>query len=102
MPLVGAVAAPHSHLQLFTRPAENEKYKEDVQKGRNAMIALRAQVERAFRDFQPYLGKCKYYNCRHLIEPQCAILAAVAEGKIAKFRHTLYGQLLHESAQTLY
>ena len=27
MPVVGAVAAPHSHLQLFTRPAENEKYK---------------------------------------------------------------------------
>ena len=50
MPLVGAVAAPHSHLQLFTRPAENEKYKEDVQKGRKAMIALRAQVERAKAD----------------------------------------------------
>ena len=50
MPLVGAVAAPHSHLQLFTRPAENEKYKSDVQKGRNAMFALREQVERANAD----------------------------------------------------
>jgi hypothetical protein len=50
MPLVGAVAAPHSHLQLFTRPAENEKYKADVQKGRQAMIALRGQVERANPD----------------------------------------------------
>ena len=50
MPLVGAVAAPHSHLQLFTRPAENEQYKSDVQKGRNAMIALREQVERANPD----------------------------------------------------
>jgi ribosome biogenesis GTPase len=59
-------------------------------------------LERAFVDFEPYLGKCKYYNCRHLIEPQCAILEAVAEGKITKMRHTLYGQLLHESSQTLY
>ena len=59
-------------------------------------------LERAFVEFAPYLGGCKFYNCRHLIEPQCAILAAVAEGKIARFRHTLYGQLLHESAQTLY
>jgi ribosome biogenesis GTPase len=59
-------------------------------------------LERAFVDFEPYLGKCKYYNCRHLIEPQCAILEAMAEGKIAKMRHTLYGQLLHESSQTLY
>ena len=59
-------------------------------------------LERAFVDFEPYLGQCKFYNCRHLIEPQCAILAAVEAGKIARMRHTLYGQLLHESAQTLY
>jgi ribosome biogenesis GTPase len=59
-------------------------------------------LERAFVEFEPYLGHCKFYNCRHLIEPQCAVLAAVQEGKIAKMRHTLYGQLLHESSQTLY
>jgi ribosome biogenesis GTPase len=59
-------------------------------------------LERAFRDFQPYLGGCRFYNCRHLSEPQCAVLEAVNEGKIAKMRHTLYGQLLHESSQTLY
>ena len=59
-------------------------------------------LERAFVEFKPYLGGCKYYNCRHLAEPQCAILQAVADGKIAKLRHELYGQLLHESAQTLY
>ncbi len=59
-------------------------------------------LERAFVDFAPYLGHCKFYNCRHLIEPQCAVLSAVADGKITKMRHTLYGQLLHESSQTLY
>jgi ribosome biogenesis GTPase len=59
-------------------------------------------LERAFVEFKPYLGGCKYYNCRHLQEPQCAILTALAEGKIARHRHELYGQLLHESAQTLY
>ena len=59
-------------------------------------------LERAFREFGPYLGGCKFYNCRHLIEPSCAVLAAVEAGKITRMRHTLYGQLLHESAQTLY
>ncbi|MBQ5950085.1 ribosome small subunit-dependent GTPase A [Massilia sp. ST3] len=59
-------------------------------------------LERAFVEFTPYLGGCKYYNCRHLAEPQCAVLDAVADGKIAKMRHELYAQLLHESAQTLY
>lgn len=59
-------------------------------------------LERAFKDFSPYLGGCKFYNCRHLSEPQCAVLDAVGQGKIARMRHTLYGQLLHESSQTLY
>jgi ribosome biogenesis GTPase len=59
-------------------------------------------LERAFVEFKPFLGGCKYYNCRHLAEPQCAVLGAVAEGKIAKIRHELYAQLLHESEQTLY
>jgi ribosome biogenesis GTPase len=59
-------------------------------------------LERAFVEFGPYLGGCKYYNCRHLAEPQCAVLQAVADGKIARFRQELYAQLLHESSQTLY
>jgi ribosome biogenesis GTPase len=59
-------------------------------------------LERAFVDFAPYLGGCKYYNCRHLAEPQCAVLQAVGDGKIARLRHELYAQLVHESSQTLY
>ena len=59
-------------------------------------------LERAFREFAPYLGGCKFYNCRHLIEPKCAVLEAVQTGQITRMRHELYAQLLHESAQTLY
>jgi hypothetical protein len=50
MPLVGAVAAPHSHLQLFLRPAENDDYRQKVQKGREAMFVLREQVEQSGAD----------------------------------------------------
>jgi ribosome biogenesis GTPase len=59
-------------------------------------------LERAFVEFAPYLGGCKYYNCHHLAEPQCAVLQAVADGKIARMRQELYAQLVHESSQTLY
>ncbi len=59
-------------------------------------------LERAFVEFAPHLGGCKFYNCRHLAEPQCSILQAVADGKIARMRHELYKQLVHESSQTLY
>jgi len=59
-------------------------------------------LERAFREFAPYLGKCRFYNCHHLTEPDCAVLAAVKTGEIAAMRHQLYVQLLHESSQKLY
>jgi len=59
-------------------------------------------LERAFREFTPYLGHCRFYNCHHLSEPSCAVLAAVASGEIAVMRQTLYAQLLHESSQKLY
>lgn len=59
-------------------------------------------LERAFPEFAPYLGHCKYYNCHHINEPECAILAAVKIEKIARMRHALYLQLLHESSQKLY
>lgn len=58
-------------------------------------------LERAFRDFAPYLGHCKFYNCHHHAEPGCAVLAALAEGKITAHRHELFEQLVHESSQTV-
>lgn len=57
------------------------------------------QLERAFPEFRPLLTGCRFYNCHHLKEPGCAVLAALADGRIAAQRHALYAQLLHESSQ---
>ncbi|SAK48217.1 ribosome-associated GTPase [Caballeronia glebae] len=57
------------------------------------------QLERAFADFRPYLGHCRFYNCHHLHEPGCAVLEAVDAGKIRPARHALYVQLVHEASQ---
>jgi ribosome biogenesis GTPase len=57
------------------------------------------QFERAFPEFEPFLGQCRFYNCHHLQEPGCAILAALADGRIAPQRHALYRQLVHEASQ---
>ncbi|MCM1128645.1 MAG: ribosome small subunit-dependent GTPase A [Alistipes senegalensis] len=62
----------------------------------------KAALEQAFREFHPCLGHCRFHNCRHLAEPGCAILEAVAGGQIAAMRHRLYAQLLHESSQKTY
>ncbi len=46
-----------------------------------------------FPDFAPLIGHCRFYNCRHLQEPGCAITAAVAEGRISKRRWQCYRDL---------
>lgn len=59
-------------------------------------------LERAFPEFTQYLGHCKFYNCHHINEPECAVRKAMQNGEITAMRHALYLQLLHESSQKLY
>jgi ribosome biogenesis GTPase len=49
----------------------------------------RSDVEHAFVEFRPYFGQCRFRDCRHRAEPDCALIAAVADGKIdvQRFRH---------------
>ena len=46
-----------------------------------------------FREFRPYLGRCRFQDCAHVGEPGCAVLAAVAEGEIASSRYESYVRL---------
>jgi len=56
-------------------------------------------LERAFREFAPHLGHCRFTNCHHAAEPGCAVTESVARGEIEEVRHALYLQLRHESQQ---
>lgn len=55
-----------------------------------------ADIQDAFPEFQPLIGQCRFYNCRHLKEPGCAILAAVEQGGIARARWRSYATLCAE------
>jgi ribosome biogenesis GTPase / thiamine phosphate phosphatase len=48
----------------------------------------------AFPEFEPFLGGCAFNDCRHLEEPGCAVLAAVADGRVSPARHDSYRRLL--------
>ncbi len=50
------------------------------------------ELEAAFRDFLPYLGKCRYSDCAHYGEgvDECAVMQAVREGKISESRYSSY------------
>ena len=47
-----------------------------------------------FPDFEPYLGRCAFNDCRHVAEPRCAVLAAVGAGEVSAARHESYRRLL--------
>ncbi|WP_457669048.1 small ribosomal subunit biogenesis GTPase RsgA [Thiolapillus sp.] len=42
----------------------------------------RRQLEVGFREFEPYLGSCRFSNCTHHHEPGCALLEAMENGAI--------------------
>jgi len=53
----------------------------------------------AFREFSPYIGKCRFQDCMHLKEPGCAVVQAVLDGEVPKSRHASYMRLYELSAQ---
>ena len=56
-------------------------------------------------DFRPHVPACKFYNCSHLHEPSCGVLAAVGqpgpEG-ISPSRHRIYSDLFAELSASRY
>lgn len=47
----------------------------------------------AIPDFQEMLGNCRFQDCRHLKEPDCAIQNAVKEGRISQTRYAHYREI---------
>lgn len=54
------------------------------------------EIAAAFREFRPLLGSCRFHNCRHLVEPGCAIAQAVDQGRIDTTRLASYRRLAKE------
>jgi ribosome biogenesis GTPase len=50
----------------------------------------------AFVEFRPWLGQCRFRDCRHMSEPSCAVSAACRDGKISEQRLASYRALIRE------
>jgi len=46
-----------------------------------------------FVELRPYLGYCRFRDCKHNSEPRCAILGAVEDGKISQQRMASYRRI---------
>jgi ribosome biogenesis GTPase len=55
------------------------------------------ELEGGFVEFLPFLGKCRFNDCRHQTEPDCSIREAVSAGKIPKWRYQSYLRLVLQS-----
>lgn len=56
----------------------------------------RPSLEWGFREFRPYLGHCRFSDCRHQQEPGCALREAASSGliaapRLANFHHLAAG-----------
>lgn len=47
----------------------------------------------AFREIAALAGQCRFSDCRHLREPDCAVLGAVEEGRIKQRRYESFKRL---------
>jgi len=56
-----------------------------------------AAIAQGFVDLRPFVGRCRFRDCRHGAEPGCAVQEAVVRGEVKPWRVALLQRLLGES-----
>ncbi|MBQ6265125.1 MAG: ribosome small subunit-dependent GTPase A [Clostridia bacterium] len=62
-------------------------------------IMLKENVAFGFKEFLPYLGKCRFSTCRHINDKGCKIVEAVQNGEISGSRHSSYIAMLNQAME---
>ena len=62
-------------------------------------VILKENLQYAFPDFEPCLGKCQFHDCSHRSEPGCAVRAALDRGEIQPTRYDSYLRLYEKASQ---
>ena len=57
------------------------------------------ELQHTFREFAPYLDRCRFTGCAHIKEKGCAVLAAVKAGEISQSRHDSYVRLYQQAKE---
>ena len=52
------------------------------------------ELDDAVPDFAPYIGRCRFNDCVHENEPDCAVKQAVQDGRISRTRYSSYLDML--------
>lgn len=90
------------HVELF--PIGERSYVADTPGFSSFELELmepipKEELAELFPDFRPYLGRCRFLDCAHRKEPDCAVLAALTAGEIKPSRHQSYLKLYEAAEQ---
>ena len=83
---------------LHRRPGAEGGYVADTPGLREVgMWALSpAELDQCFPELRPFLDGCRFADCRHSVEPGCAVRDAVATGDVSKARYESFIKLREE------
>jgi len=59
-------------------------------------LQMKQRLPELFREFRPFLGKCRFHDCSHGKDDGCAVRAAVEKGTIGRSRYRSYLRLREE------
>ena len=90
------------HVELY--PLGKDTYIADTPGFASFEIQMMQTVEKEnlqydFPEFEPYLGQCRFLDCAHIREPDCAVRAALDAGKIGRSRYASYVRLYELTAK---
>ena len=84
------------HVELFSLESGAMVYDTP---GFTSFDILEASIEELhhyYPEMEPFIGQCKYDDCRHIKEPKCAVIEAVEKGIIHKSRYGSYLEQIEE------
>ena len=99
----GEISATHNtgkhtttFAEMFDLEAEAKIIDTPGIKGFGVVDIEKEELSGYFVEFSVLKENCKFNNCRHTSEPQCAIKTALEQGEIAPSRYKSYLQLLED------
>jgi len=62
-------------------------------------IVAKEELQYLFPEFEPYIGKCRFPDCAHIKEPECAVINALISGDLQNTRHESYIRLYDQALE---
>lgn len=60
-------------------------------------LILKDELPYAFKEFENYIGQCKFTSCLHMKDKGCRIIQAVEDGDIPRSRHESYCTMMEQA-----